>query len=139
MRIKATGKFKIIDKIDRIEIIYNALKNFDSGVNAYVLARKVGCNPETIYKYLNILTNRSVVKRWKVGTKNKFYAVKKIENFNIRKYLEEEFIQKKYAKPMKYAVSNKIRAEIMIIDPVSKKIEEEVDKKIIEELDKNEI
>jgi len=89
----STKRFKILDNLDKAEIIFKALSRFESGTTAYEIGRKAGCAPDTARKYLNFFHNKGLVKRWKVGRYILFAPKKKPlnKNFYIRTYLENVF------------------------------------------------
>jgi len=88
-----SSKFRILDRIDKLEIAFKALRLFDSGATAYDIARKIGCSPETARGYLNYLMGKKLIKKWKVGH-YKLYAPKKLrKGFQVRLFLEKDIFK----------------------------------------------
>ena len=84
----STKKFFLLEPIDKLEIVYRALRNLEEGNTAYEIARKVGCNPDTSRAHLERLTKLDLVKKFKIG-RYKVFKAKIDKQFSIRTELEK--------------------------------------------------
>ena len=81
-----SGKWWMLDKIDRLILVYNTIKKKEDGETSYYIERELGFEHHTSMKYLNLLKDYGLVKRFKI---NKCFAFKVIKtNKNIRRVIE---------------------------------------------------
>lgn len=79
----------MLEPIDKLEIVFRALKSLEEGNTAYEIARKVGCNPDTSRAHLEKLKKLELVKKFKIGRYVVFKA-KTDTQFSIRATLEKK-------------------------------------------------
>jgi len=91
LKLNKSG-FKYRDPIEKVELIYNSLKDTEY-LTAYDLARKLGCCTRTIYIHTNWMVSKGFIVMIKIG-RNKIFRQPK-RKINIRKEMESMFENKK--------------------------------------------
>lgn len=81
---------QVLDKLEKAEMFYNAIKRVRGWVTAKDISRRVGCDRNTARDYLDYLHKHKLLDKKRLGNYKIYFPKDLNSKLNIRKYLEEQ-------------------------------------------------